>query len=229
MPTAQSVFAVLLLCAVCPLCAGEAWGQTTTSAPAPASTDSPPTDGDDAANAWSFSASASTYIQNDSGAYVQPTLIADRDWLHLEARFNYEGLNTASLWAGYNLSFGEKLVLDLTPMIGGVFGDTSGVAPGYRLALTYGRFELSSEGEYLLDCGGSSGNFFYCWTEARYAPVEWFWFGLAAQRTRAYESDLDVQPGVLVGAAWKSLNCTVYLFNIGLDDPTLVVSVGIDF
>ena len=84
---------------------------------------------------WSFSASAYTYIVPDSREYVQPTFTADRGWLHLEARYNYEGLDSGSAWIGYNFSVGEKLSLAFTPMLGGVFGDTTGVAPGYKYTL----------------------------------------------------------------------------------------------
>src|SRR5215831_7984200 len=85
---------------------------------------------------WSFSASAYTYVIKDSRDYVVPIVSADKDWLHLEARYNYEASDTASVWVGYNLSFGEKVTLELTPMLGGVFGHTSGVAPGYEATLS---------------------------------------------------------------------------------------------
>ena len=42
-----------------------------------------------------------------------PTWLAD-----LEARYNYEALETGSVWAGYDFNAGKKLVLDLTPMVG---------------------------------------------------------------------------------------------------------------
>src|ERR1044072_1263305 len=71
-------------------------------------------------NAWSFSASASTYVVPDFQEYVQPTFTADRGWLHLEARYNYENLETGSVWLGYNFSGGEKLAWEFTPMLGGV-------------------------------------------------------------------------------------------------------------
>ena len=83
--------------------------------------------------AWSFSISAYTYFVPNSHEYVQPTFTADHDWLHLEARYNYEDQNTASAWVGYNFAGGEKLAWEITPMIGGVFGDTSGVAPGFKV------------------------------------------------------------------------------------------------
>ena len=107
--------------------------------------------------AWSFSASATTYIVPDFQEYVQPTFTADRGWLHLEARYNYENLETGSAWIGYNFSGGEKLEWEFTPMLGGVFGDTTGIAPGYKFSLTYWKIEFSSEGECVFDLGDSEG------------------------------------------------------------------------
>src|SRR3954470_23865086 len=102
---------------------------------------------------WSISASAYTYIVSDSSNYVQPTFTADRGWLHLEARYNYEALDTGSAWVGYNFGGGEKLVWEFTPLVGGVFGDTIGVAPGYKGSLGWRKVELYSEGELVFDSG----------------------------------------------------------------------------
>ena len=88
---------------------------------------------------------------------MDPVFTADRDWLHLEARYNYENLETGSLWLGYNFSAGHKLVLKATPMIGGVIGRTTGVAPGYEVSLNYKRVALSTQGEYVFDTGSRSG------------------------------------------------------------------------
>src|SRR5262252_1982928 len=69
---------------------------------------------------WNFSASAYSYFPPDAEAYLQPTLTADRNWLHLEARYNYEALDTGSAWLGYNFSGGEKVTWEFTPMFGGI-------------------------------------------------------------------------------------------------------------
>ena len=63
---------------------------------------------------WEFSLSISTYLAQHSRDYANPNFTADHDWLHLEARYNYEALKTGSLWLGYNFSFGSKLVLEAT-------------------------------------------------------------------------------------------------------------------
>ena len=77
-----------------------------------------------------------------------------------EARYNYENLETGSFWIGHNLSFGSKVTLDLTPMIGGVFGQSNGVAPGYLATLSYRRLTLDAQREYLFDTSDRSGSFF---------------------------------------------------------------------
>jgi hypothetical protein len=194
---------------------------TTNAAPAPAE------ESDD--KAWSFTASAYTYIVPDSGNYAQPTFAADRGWLHLEARYNYEALDAGSAWVGYNFSGGEKLTWEFTPMLGGVFGDITGVAPGYKGSLSRWKIEFYSEGEYVFDTGTSSDSFFYNWSELTMAPVEWFRFGLVTQRTRAYQTDRDIQRGLLVGFNYKQLTFGTYLFNPDDDAPTVVISVGLSF
>ncbi len=179
--------------------------------------------------AWSFSASATTYIVPDFQEYVQPTFTADRGWLHLETRYDYENLETGSIWVGYNFSGGEKLEWEFTPMLGGVFGNTTGIAPGYELSLTYWKFELSSEGEFVFDVGTSEGSFFYSWSELSVSPVDWFRFGLVGQRTRTYQTDVDIQRGLLVGFFYKKIDFTTYVFNLDRDKPTWVFSVHTSF
>jgi hypothetical protein len=179
--------------------------------------------------AWSFSASASTYIVPQDQEYVQPTFTADRGWLHLEARYNYENLETGSVWVGYNFSVGEKLTLEATPMLGGVFGNTTGIAPGYEVSLTYRKFAFSTEGEWVLDTGDSAESFFYSWSELSVSPVEWFRIGLVGQRTRAYQTDVEIQRGLLAGFTYKKVDLTTYSFILNRGKPTWVFSVGMSF
>lgn len=181
-----------------------------------------------AEKAWAFEASLYTYVVPDSREYVQPTFTADRDWLHLEARYNYENLDTGSAWIGYNFSFGERLTLDITPMLGGMFGKTTGIAPGYKATVAWWKLELYTESEYLFDTGDSSDSFFYTWSELSLYPVDWFRFGAVVQRTKLYRTDFDIQRGFLAGLSFKRVNLTTYVFNPE-DKPTYVFGVGISF
>jgi hypothetical protein len=221
----------LVLIAFVVLLAGEnALAGATTNAPESTAKNALPALSKEAdEKAWSFSLSATTYIVPNYQEYVQPTFTADRGWLHLEARYNYENLETGSLWVGYNFSGGKKLEWEFTPMLGGVFGNTTGIAPGYKGSLSWWKLELYSEGEYVFDTGNSEGSFFYNWSELSLSPVDWFRFGLVGQRTRAYQSSVDIQRGLLVGVTYKKIDFTTYVFNLDQGKPTWVFSVGVSF
>mgnify|MGYP003433149069 FL=1 len=114
-------------------------------------------------------------------------------------------------------------------MLGGVFGATDGIAPGYKGSLGVGKIELYSEGEYVFDLGSDADRFFYNWSELTLAPVDWLRFGLVTQRTRVYQTDREIQRGALVGFLHKGVSLTGYAFNPDDDEPTFVVSVGLTF
>ncbi|MGB6675532.1 MAG: hypothetical protein WBE44_02460 [Terriglobales bacterium] len=195
--------------------------ETTASVPSVASKAAP--------NPWALVLTTSGYIVPGGQSYVSPDFTADRNWLHLEARYNYEAHRTGSLWVGYDFSTGKKLVLDLTPMAGAVFGNLNGVAPGYLLTLTYKKLQLYSSGEYVFDIQKRNDNFFYNWDQLTYSPLKWLQVGLVSQRTRVYHTGLDVQRGALVGFTYKKLTFTTNVFNFGWTTPTEVLALGLSF
>lgn len=178
---------------------------------------------------WAFSLSAYTYLIPDERNYAQPTFTADRGRIHFEARYNYEALSTGSAWIGCNLSAGEELALEFTPMVGAVFGDTRGVAPGFRLSLDWKKLSFYSETEYVIDSASQSDNFLYTWLELTYAPWDWLRAGLVAQRTRLQGSSLDVERGLLVGVTWKKMEFTTCVFFPGSEQPTVALGVLVHF
>ena len=178
---------------------------------------------------WTFDSSVYTYFLPDDGNYAQPTIATDRDWFHLEARVNYEDLNTGSIWFGYNFSGGETFEWALTPLLGGVFGQTDGVAPGYTGSLSWRRFEFYSEGEYVFDAHDSADSFLYNWSELAFGLAGWCRVGLVTERTRAYETERDIQRGLLVGVTYKNLEATTYVFNPDDSEPIVVLSVAFSF
>jgi hypothetical protein len=180
--------------------------------------------------AWEFSVSGYTYfVPEDEGDFVQPTVTADRDWLHLEARFNYEAPDTGSAWVGYNFSGGETWSWEFTPMLGAVFGATDGIAPGYKGSLGWKKLELYSEGEYVVDAGESSDSFFYNWSELTLSPRESFRFGLVTQRTRLYQTEREIQRGLLAGFSFKQVDVSGYVFNPDDEKPTFILAVVVTF
>ena len=180
-------------------------------------------------DAFAWSASAYTYLVPDDDDYVLPILTGDRGALHLEGRYNYEALDAASAWVGYNLSTGSEVTLDFTAMVGGVFGSTTGIAPGYEGTLGWKKLELYSEGEYLFDVEDPTGNFFYNWSQLSYAPADWVFFGLVTQRTRVYDTDRDLNRGPFLGFAYKAVSLTTFVINPDDAAATVIVAVEVGF
>jgi hypothetical protein len=178
---------------------------------------------------WSVSASTYTYILRHDRDYVNANVVMDRDRLRIEGRFDYEDLDTGSVWAGYNIDGGKDLVFQVTPMIGAVFGHLNGVAPGYEISLAYKGLLLAGQGEYVFDIPDRTDDFFYAWTELSYAPVRWLRFGGAIQHTQAYDTALDVQRGPLVGFSYGRFDFTVYVFNPDKADPPVVLGIAASF
>lgn len=203
------------------LVVGSLWAQPPISMPAELSDPSP--------DEWVFTFNMSGYLVPNDQSYSSPTLSADKQRFHFGARYNYEDKETGSLWVGYNFEVGDRLVLEATPMIGGVFGKTAGIAPGYLASLSWKKLELSTEGEFVFDTKDSTGSFFYSWMELSYPPLEWCRGGIVAQRTKAYHTSFDIQRGFLVGFSHKRVDFTTYIFNAGWTDPTVVLSLGFHF
>jgi len=178
---------------------------------------------------WEFSLSTFTYLAQHARDYVNPNFTADRDWLHLEARYNYEELKTGSVWFGYNFSTGQKLKFEATPMLGGVFGDITGIAPGYTITVRYGSIELSTQAEYFFDAGTSAGDFFYSWSELSASPADWFRVGIVVERTQASGFSSDVRRGPLIGFKYKEVDLTTYWLAPGSDEATFVFGVTVNF
>jgi hypothetical protein len=178
---------------------------------------------------WEISLVVDGYLVPDEDDYVNPSISADHGALHLEARYNYENLRTGSVWIGRNFSAGKKLVLNVTPMMGGIFGRTNGIAPGCVASLSYKRAELSISSEYVFDLSDKDDNFYYSWPELTYAPTDWLRVGLVAQHTKPFKTELDVQRGFLVGFSHKHAEFTAYIFNAGWIKPTFVLEAGWSF
>jgi len=212
--------AAALIALACVLTAGTARAQSGPPAPpaAPA--------------VWSVSAALFTYIEPDEGAYgvyLQPTFTADRGWLHLEGRFNYEDLDTGSVWFGLNFSVGKTVTLEITPQIGAVFGNTNGVAPGFKGALGWKTLELYSETEYVVDAGDSADSFLYTWSELAWAPIGGWRVGFVVQREKVYKTEIEVQRGFFVGWSSDRVDLTTYVFEPGASKPTVVLGATVRF
>jgi hypothetical protein len=175
---------------------------------------------------WEFSGSAYVVDPPGSDAHATALLYGQRGPLHLELRFNYEDIDTGSLFTGWTFEGGDELAFAATPMLGFVGGQTEGVAPGLELDLGWRRFAFYSESEYLFDTEDSSDDFFYSWSTLTYGLTEWLDAGLVAERTKLVDTDFELQHGLALEFTLSRLELALYSYNLGTNDAYTVVSLG---
>ena len=182
------------------------------------------------ASKWGVGATAYGYSVPNQPDFVMVVAPVDIRWFHIEGRYNYESLHTGSFFLGLNTGAGDKLKLDLTGMVGGVFGDVDGVAPAFRLTLAWWKLDFSTEDEYLIDVHDLGASFFYSWSELGISPLRWLRLGVVGQRTRVIHTGLDLQRGVLAGISlFQTVSLTFYELNLGWVTPTYILALGASY
>lgn len=179
-------------------------------------------------SSWEIAGELNYFVIPDD-YFFMPVGFADYKKLHLEARYNYEDRETFSGWIGYNFTGGKKVEYFITPMVGVVRGNTRGVSMGLEVTLNFGKFELYTESELLIDPKATENNYYYQWATLTYAASDWLSVGLVGQRTRLYQTRLEIQRGLLAQAAFGHWTLTGHLLNIGFDDPFGIITVLYEF
>jgi hypothetical protein len=176
---------------------------------------------------WELSASVFYSDPPGSRDRVTPIVYADRGPLHLELRYNYEDLETASLFAGWTFEAGEELAASITPMFGAVFGDTEGLAPGLELDVGWRRIAWYSESEYVFGLDDRDDDYFYSWSTLTYGLTDALSAGIVIERTKIVDTDYSVQRGLALQWQRESLGLSLYVYNLGDDDSYVVFALGL--
>jgi hypothetical protein len=170
------------------------------------------------------------YSVPDEPDFLMLVAPADIRWLHIEARYNYEDLRTGSFFVGTTGRSGDRVKLEGTAMVGGVFGTVDGVAPALRFTLLVWKIDFFIEAEYVIDLRDTGASFFYSWSELGVSPLPRLRLGLIGQRTRVIANDLEFQRGVFVGVnPIAAITLTAYVLNLGWISPTYVGAFGVAF
>jgi len=148
-----------------------------------------------------------------------------QNW-YAEARYNYEDINTLSLYAGRTFSGEHDFSWSLTPMIGGMAGKLKGGSLGLNSECSFKKFNFSSQAQYSVSAGSRYDNFFYNWSELCYQPFSWVYTGIALQHTRLYATNSLVDPGILVGFSFNQWSFPVYSFNPFANERYFVVGIN---
>ena len=188
-----------------------------------------PKDNAAATPSWEFAITAYPTDVRGGENYTSAIASADRGSLRLEARYNYESIGARSAFVGWTFSGGDEFTWEVRPLLGGVWGTTQGFVPALEASVAWKKIDFYVEAEYVRDSGEKTDSYFYAWSELGFQPVEWLRIGAAAQRTRAYGGDRDVQRGPFAQVTWGPFTVGGFWFNPGSKDQVFVGSIGATF
>ena len=178
---------------------------------------------------WEFALTAYPTSVRDGENYTSAIGVADRGSLHLEARYNYESIGARSAFAGWTFSGGDTIKWEVTPLLGGAWGSVHAFVPAVEASLAWREFDFYVEAEAVRDQRVHDDSYLYAWSELGYRPAEWLRFGLAAQRTRAYGGEREIQRGPFAQLTWRRITVGGFWFNPGSKDQVFVGSIGVAF
>jgi hypothetical protein len=178
---------------------------------------------------WNFSAWAEMFILPGQSDFFNPTFYARHNNLHLEGRYNYEDLNTGSIWAGRRFKFGKSVKFVTVPMGAIVFGNTNGMAPGLEIEVLLKKFDFYSESEYVFDFKSSENNYFYVYSELAVRPIQPIRTGMVVQRTKVIDFERELERGIFGEYYFNRFRAGLFYFSPFSTDQFWIASVSIDF
>lgn len=180
---------------------------------------------------WTAALYVDGYFQSGERTYLVPTIFLDRGAVHIEPRYNYEDFDTGSLFAGWAFTFGDEgRYAKLTPMLGAVFGNLNGVAPGLEVEARWGRVAYWLESEYLFDLAASSGNYLYTWSELNVYATDRLWLGASLERMKVVQTTTELSVGPMVGVGKQGRwSLPGYLYGLTEPAPLILVPCACTF
>jgi hypothetical protein len=168
------------------------------------------------------------YVTDKKMVTLVPVLDYQADnHMYVEGRYNYEELNTFSLYLGRTFSVSRKVSYSVTPMLGGVIGKFKGGSAGINAAAEYRKIFFSSQSQYTCSFNESNNDFFFAWSDLGYQPLKWLYVGLSTQQTYLPHSrSLIAESGVLLGFLVKKWTFPLYSFSPFGNDTYFVLGIN---
>lgn len=149
--------------------------------------------------------------------------------IYTEMRYNYEELNTASVYIGKSFSKDGSISYVVTPMLGIVFGKFNGGSLAMNLELEHKKIFASMQTQYTISKDAVGNNFFFTWAEVGYEPVKWFFTGVSTQLTKMYNKNIAPEYGILAGFKIKKITIPIYVFNALSKDQNFIIGINADW
>ena len=180
---------------------------------------------------WEFAVTAYPTQPRGGDTTTSAIAAADRGALHLEGRYGYEAKDSRSAFVGWTFSGGgnDNLSWELTPIAGGGWGPVHAFIPGFEASLSWRRWDVYIEAEFVRDPATHENDYDYSWNELGFRATQEIRLGLVGQRTRAYGVNRDFQRGPFLQLSWKRATLGAFWFNPGSHEQVFVGALGVAF
>ena len=148
--------------------------------------------------------------------------------MYAELRYNYEDLNTISLYGGKTFEGGKNLQFAITPMLGVSIGNFKGVSLATNTELDWKNIYLSSQTQYSFSTINAEADFFFTWSELAYNISRKVFAGLALQFTRQQGIN-DAEPGFVAGLNIKNTSIPFYAFSPFGKKKYFIIGINYEF
>jgi hypothetical protein len=143
---------------------------------------------------------------------------------YIEARGNYEAINSASLYFGKTFRKKALVSYSITPIAGLVTGSFNGGSVGANVALDYKKISVSTQSQYTFSIENRATNFTYSWSDLTYQLKEWVSAGVSLQQIRGL-----FEKGILVRGVYKNWSIPIYVFNPAASERYFVLGLNVEW
>ena len=81
----------------------------------------------------------------------------------------------------------------------------------------------------MFDAGAAADNFLYTWSELGWSPSSCCRAGVVVQRTKAYQTEFDIQRGLFASVSLRRAQIAAHVLNPDANQPTVVIGVIVGF
>lgn len=168
------------------------------------------------------------------GTYQAFTLVPvayyqnEKNW-YAEGRFNYEAVNTLSLYGGKTFERKAAVSYAVTPILGVVLGQLNGGSTGFNLEMSYKNFNFNTQSQYTFSVQQRTNNFVYSWSDLAYQFSEKFSAGVSFQQTKLYRVNGAFEKGLLVKTGYKNFSFPLYIFRPESSERYFVLGINYEW
>jgi hypothetical protein len=166
--------------------------------------------------------------QPDASAFVPMVHFETKNNWYGELRYNYEDVQTLSLYGGKTFNGGRSFSWSFTPMVGYSTGRFTGVSAAMNNDAAWKDLYFSAQSQYSMATKTDMANFFFNWSEAGYSFSDHFYSGIAIQYTRQQQKDY-LEPGIVNGLCFRNFSLPFYVFNPLKGDCYFVLGLNYEY